>query len=82
MLESPPTIRLPRPDELPNNPKVFERLKGRENANIVEGYKLSISKNKLISVGHEPNRLQKIIILYKNCFFDLIHCVAMRLFIK
>jgi hypothetical protein len=41
MLESPPTIRLPRPDELSNNPEVFERLKARENANIVEGYKLS-----------------------------------------
>jgi len=41
MLEAPPTIRLPRPDELPNNPEVFERLKGRENANIVQGYKLS-----------------------------------------
>lgn len=41
MLEAPPTIRLPRPDELPNNPEVFERLKGREKANIVEGYKLS-----------------------------------------
>ena len=41
MLELPPTIRLPRPDELPNNPEVFERLKEREKANIVEGYKLS-----------------------------------------
>ena len=41
ILEAPPTIRLPRPDELPNNPEVFERLKGRENANIIEGYTLS-----------------------------------------
>ena len=41
MLETPPTIRLPRPDELPNNPEIFERLKERENANIVEGYKFS-----------------------------------------
>jgi hypothetical protein len=38
MLQAPPTIRLPRPDELPNNPEVFERLKGRENAKIVEGF--------------------------------------------
>ncbi|ADZ11484.1 hypothetical protein CG08_2091 [Riemerella anatipestifer] len=43
MLETPPTVRLPRPDELPNNPEVFERLKELENANIVEGYKLSIN---------------------------------------
>ncbi len=41
MLESPPTLRLPRLDELPNNPEVFDRLKKRENANIVEGYKIS-----------------------------------------
>lgn len=41
MLETPPTIRLPRPDELPNDPEVFELLKEREKANIVEGYKLS-----------------------------------------
>lgn len=41
MLELPPTIRLPRPDELPDNPEVFQRLKERENANIVEGYILS-----------------------------------------
>lgn len=40
MLQSPPTIRLPRPDELPNNPEVFERLKGREQAKIVEGFVL------------------------------------------
>lgn len=40
MLETPPTIRLPRPDELPDNPEVFEQLKERERANIVEGYKL------------------------------------------
>ena len=40
MLEAPPTIRLPRPNELPNNSEVFERLKEREKANIVEGYKL------------------------------------------
>lgn len=40
MLEIPPTIRLPQIDELPNNPEVFERLKEREHANIVEGYKL------------------------------------------
>lgn len=40
MLELSPTIRLPEPDELPNNPEVFERLKFRETANIVEGFKL------------------------------------------
>ncbi|WP_276134955.1 hypothetical protein [Polluticoccus soli] len=41
MLETPPTLRLPRPDEVPNNDQeeVFERLKQRETANIVEGYK-------------------------------------------
>ena len=38
MLEVPPTIRLPRKEELPNNPEVFERLKDRENANIVQGF--------------------------------------------
>ena len=38
MLQSPPTIRLPRLDELPNNPEVFERLKVREHAKIVEGF--------------------------------------------
>ena len=38
MLQAPPTIRLPRPDELPNNPEVFERLKKRVDAKIVEGF--------------------------------------------
>jgi len=41
MLQAPPTIRLPRPDELPNNPEVFERLKARESANIVQGFTLN-----------------------------------------
>ena len=40
MLESPPTIRLPNPEELPDNPEVFENLKRRENAKIMEGYVL------------------------------------------
>jgi hypothetical protein len=38
MLETSPAIRLPRADEVPNNSQVFERLKERENANIVEGF--------------------------------------------
>lgn len=41
MLEAPPTIRLPRPEEIPDNPEALERLKRREHANIVEGYKFS-----------------------------------------
>lgn len=40
MLETPPTLRLPRPNELPNNPEVYERLKERETAKIIEGYTL------------------------------------------
>lgn len=39
MLELPPTIRLPKPDELPDNPEIRERLKHRDAANIVEGFK-------------------------------------------
>lgn len=41
MLETPPTIRVPQLDELPNRPDVLERLKARERANIVEGYNLT-----------------------------------------
>jgi hypothetical protein len=38
MLEAPPTLRLPRPDEIPYNPETFERIKQRETANIIEGF--------------------------------------------
>ena len=41
MLEAPPTIRLPRPEEIPSHPEVLEQLKAREHANIVEGYTLA-----------------------------------------
>jgi hypothetical protein len=40
MLESPPTIRVPRPEEFPKNSVVFERFKKREKAKILEGYLL------------------------------------------
>jgi len=43
MLEAPPTLRVPRIDEIPPNPEVFERLKVREAANIVEGFKLNLN---------------------------------------
>ncbi|MFI5149236.1 MAG: hypothetical protein ACHQRM_05845 [Bacteroidia bacterium] len=33
-------MRTPRPDELPDNPEVHERIKAMEKANIVEGYTL------------------------------------------
>ena len=40
MLELPPTIRQPLPNELPNNDEVKELMKKRSVANIVEGYKI------------------------------------------
>ena len=40
MLELPPNLRFPRPEELPNIKEVFERMKVLENTNFVEGYKL------------------------------------------
>lgn len=43
MLQPPPTIRLPRPEEIPSYPEVIELLKARENANIVEGYTFSVN---------------------------------------
>ena len=44
MLETSPSIRIPRTDEIPNNSGVSERLKERENANIVEGFVLNKNK--------------------------------------
>lgn len=37
-LELPKTLRVPKPNEVPMNSSVLERLKQRENANIVEGF--------------------------------------------
>jgi hypothetical protein len=38
MLETSPAIRIPRIDEIPNNPETLALLKKREKANIVEGF--------------------------------------------
>ena len=35
MLELPPNLRFPRPEELPNIKEVFERMKVLENTNFV-----------------------------------------------
>jgi len=40
MIELPPTLRAPRIDEVPKNSPALERLKQRDKANIVQGYKL------------------------------------------
>lgn len=81
MLESPPTIRLPRPDELPNNPEVFERLKGRENANIVEGYKLSNNTTHdlpfkfYVEINIDNSRLWELFNALANQLPDNLNCI-------
>src|SRR5258706_5314682 len=51
MLEVPPTIRLPRTDEIPNNPKIFKQLEKRKKANIVEGYVLKYNTTHELPFG-------------------------------
>lgn len=41
MLEMPPTIRFPKPEEIPAIPEIIARMKDIEHANLVEGYLLN-----------------------------------------
>jgi hypothetical protein len=81
MLESPPTIRLPRPDELPNNPEVFECLKEREKANIVEGYKLSYNTTQdlpfkfYVEININNSRLWDLFKALANQLPDTLSCI-------
>lgn len=81
MLEAPPTIRLPRPDELPNNPEVFERLKERENANIIEGYKFSATSTHdlpfkfYVEVNIDNSRLWDLFKALTNLLPDNLSCI-------
>ncbi len=81
MLEAPPTIRLPRPDELPNNPELVERLKERENANIVEGYKLSNNTNHdqpfkfYVEINIDNSRLWELFKALANQLPDNLSCI-------
>ncbi len=37
-LQLPPTVRTPRPDEVPDNPDIRQRIEARQSANIVQGF--------------------------------------------
>jgi hypothetical protein len=81
MLQAPPTIRLPRPEELPNNPEVFERLKQRANANIVEGYTLKYNSTHDLpfkfyaEVNIDNTRLWKLFLALVAYLPDQLSCI-------
>lgn len=81
MLEAPPTIRPPRPDELPNNPEVFERLKKRENTNFVEGFKLNYNATQELpfkfyaEINIDNSRLWQLFTTLVNLLPDRLSCI-------
>lgn len=68
MLETPPTLRAPRPDEIPRSESVLNRLKEREIANITEGFTLKYNTSPdptflfYVEINIDNSRLWKLFI--------------------
>ena len=81
MLETPPTIRSPRADELPNNPDAIERLRKRKNANIIEGYRLRYNTTNdlpfkfYVEININNSRLWDLFTALANQLPDNLSCV-------
>jgi hypothetical protein len=81
MLESPPTIRLPLPEELPNNPEVFEKLKKRQDAKIIEGFVLKPNNSHDLpfefyaEININNSRLWELFTSLTNLLPDTVNCI-------
>ena len=81
MLETPPTIRRPRLDELPNTLELFERLKRLDDANIVEGFTMKYNSTHDLpfkfyaEINIDNSRLWNLFIMLVNPLPDKLSCV-------
>lgn len=81
MLEAPITLRAPRTDEIPNYPEALELLKTRENANIVEGFKLVYNTSHdlpfkyFVEINIDNSRLWDLIKALINNMPEVLSCI-------
>jgi hypothetical protein len=75
----PPTIRTARPDEVPKDKKILNRIAEREHANIVEGYTLKLNPSEELpfafsaEINIDNNRLW---LLFKTLILQLLEEIA------
>jgi hypothetical protein len=78
MIELPPTLRAPRIDEVPKNSPALERLKLREKANIVQGYKL-LQNNESEEQQQMPFNFYAEVNIDNSKLWELLICLSKEL---